>query len=208
MPTTVERTLTLTPAGTAAMLRAAAMIFGTIVAVLTLSTSASAETGREAVGRCIDTNGPGSRCAWSVNAKGEHDICDRNGCKYCASATSECVAASEGRPKPSTMLPVGTTVVTELGAFTIQPATPVTQATDGLTAVGKCLDNFASGGNCTWSLNKGGSIDICDGEECVSYASATSTYPKPLKGRPRPTTALPVGAEVLTTAGCFKTRRS
>jgi hypothetical protein len=67
--------------------------------------------GRTAVGVCVDSNASGARCAWSVNDKGEIDICNKSGCVYCPSATGECTAA-KGRPKPARTLPVGATVKT------------------------------------------------------------------------------------------------
>jgi hypothetical protein len=182
------------------------MIFAAMVAVLTLSTPAFAVNGRTAVGNCIDSQ---VRCAWSVSKDGSIDICTSGGCVTCPSATSECVPARKGRTRPITALPLGTQVITELGSFTIQRFTPSTQAiaTDARAAVGRCLDSFASGALCAWSVSKDGSIDICNKSGCVSYASATSTRPMARKGRARPTRALPVGAEVITEVSSFKIRR-
>lgn len=76
--------------------------------------SAWAIDGRTAVGICIDSTAGGARCAWSVNDKGEIDICNRSGCVYCPSATSECSVA-RGRPRPARTLPAGATVKATLG---------------------------------------------------------------------------------------------
>lgn len=71
--------------------------------------------GRNAVGMCIDG---GARCAWSVNDKGEVDICTASGCVYCPSATSECELARTNRPKPSK--PTGGTIVsTKIGWYEV-----------------------------------------------------------------------------------------
>ena len=95
-------------------------VLATVGAVtLTVSTPASATKGREAVGMCIDSTANGSRCAWSVNDKGEIDICNKNGCVYCPSATSDCTVVSRARPRPSLTLPPGTKVQTTLGAHTV-----------------------------------------------------------------------------------------
>lgn len=77
--------------------------------------TAVAVDGRNAVGVCIDA---GPKCAWSVNDKGEVDVCTANGCWYCPSATSECVPARTTRPKPSN--PVrGTIVSTKIGWYEV-----------------------------------------------------------------------------------------
>ena len=77
--------------------------------------TAEAVDGRNAVGVCIDA---GPKCAWSVNDKGEVDLCTANGCWYCPSATSECVPARTTRPKPSN--PVrGTIVSTKIGWYEV-----------------------------------------------------------------------------------------
>jgi hypothetical protein len=96
---------------------------GMIVAAIALasSTPAFAINGRDAVGVCIDSTAGGARCAWSVNDKGEIDICNKSGCVTCPSADGECVVAAKTRPRPSRGLPVGTTVTTELGSFKVTP---------------------------------------------------------------------------------------
>ncbi len=195
--------------GSKTVFRATVIIFAAIVAVLTLSTPASAIDGRTAVGQCIDSTASGARCAWAVSKDGSIDICNKNGCVTCPSATSECTMARKGRLRPITTLPVGTEVITELGSFIIHPvtlSTPAT-ATDGRTAVGRCLDSFASGVRCAWAISKDGSIDICNKNGCVSYPSATATRTMDRRGRPRPTTALPAGTEVITEVSSFKIRR-
>jgi hypothetical protein len=89
-------------------------------ALLALSSPAIATTGREAVGMCIDSTASGARCAWSVNKKGEIDICNKSGCVHCPSATEQCNVVPKRQPqKPVFGLPVGTVVFTELGAFEI-----------------------------------------------------------------------------------------
>jgi hypothetical protein len=102
--------------------RRAGIAFAVIVAaiVLTLSTPTFAIDGRTAVGMCIDSTAGGSRCAWSVNDKGEVDICNKSGCVYCPSATGECSVARH-RPRPTRGLPVGTKVTTAVGAFEVTP---------------------------------------------------------------------------------------
>jgi hypothetical protein len=144
-----------------------------------------------------------------VNKKGEVDICTAAGCITCPSATGDCKPAREGRPRPTTVLPVGTEVITTLGSFKIQRGTtPIpAAAADGKTAVGRCIDSFASGMPCAWSVSHDGSIDICASSECVTCASATGTCTTARKGRPRPTTALPVGTKVITVVGSFRIRR-
>jgi len=94
-------------------LYAIALIGGTIM--LLSSTPVSATKGREAVGMCIDSTASGSRCAWNVNDKGEIDICNKNGCVYCPSATGDCKVVSRSRPRPRMSLPVGAKVETVLG---------------------------------------------------------------------------------------------
>lgn len=189
------------------MLRSTAMFFTAIVAMMMLSTSASAVDGRTAVGNCIDSSG---RCAWAVNDKGEIDVCSDGGCVTCPSATSECTTARKGRTRPTRVLPVGTKVVTALGSFAIQSGTPDSPATaaNAKTAVGRCINSFASGVPCAWSMNTQGEIDICSSGGCVTYSSATSERTIARKGRQRPTRALPVGTEVVTTLGSFKIRGS
>jgi hypothetical protein len=80
--------------------------------IATAATPALAIDGRTAVGVCIDSTASGARCAWSVNDKGEIDICNKSGCVYCPSATGECTVAAKGRPRPTRALPVGATVKT------------------------------------------------------------------------------------------------
>jgi hypothetical protein len=86
----------------------------TFVAILigAAATPASAIDGRTAVGVCIDSTAGGARCAWSVNDKGEIDICNQSGCVYCKSGTDECTTTARGRAKPTRTLPVGATVKT------------------------------------------------------------------------------------------------
>jgi len=201
-----NRTRIMFAFGSKTILRAAAMFFTAVVAVMMLSTSASAVDGRTAVGNCIDSTG---RCAWAVNDKGEIDVCSDGGCVTCPSATSECTTARRGRTRPTRPLPVGTKVVTALGSFTVQSGTPSTRATaaDAKTAVGSCINTFASGGPCAWSVNPQGEIDICSSGGCVTYSSATSEQSTARKGRTRPTRGLPVGTEVVTTLGVFRVRR-
>jgi hypothetical protein len=85
---------------------------------LTLSTPTFAIDGRTAVGMCIDSTAGGARCAWSVNKKGEIDICNKSGCVYCPSATSQCTVARR-RPRPTRGLPVGAKVSTAVGTFEV-----------------------------------------------------------------------------------------
>ena len=53
-----------------------------LAAVLMFPQTTFATKGREAVGMCIDSTASGARCAWSVNDKGEIDICNKNGCVH------------------------------------------------------------------------------------------------------------------------------
>ena len=79
----------------------AIMLAATLVMIAaTLSTPALAIDGRNAVGLCIDRTANGARCAWSVNDKGEVDVCNSSGCVYCPSATSECTAAKGRTRRP------------------------------------------------------------------------------------------------------------
>ncbi|WP_149535530.1 hypothetical protein [Siccirubricoccus phaeus] len=87
---------------------------------LFFATPALAVDGRTAVGMCIDSTANGSRCAWSVNDKGEIDICNKSGCVYCPSATEQCSVARR-RPRPTRPMPVGSEVRTPLGEFTVGP---------------------------------------------------------------------------------------
>jgi hypothetical protein len=97
---------------------AAAMFFS--IAFLA-PTPAFAIDGRTAVGMCIDSTADGTRCAWNVNDKGQINICNKSGCVYCESATSECVVAAKTHPRPTKGLPAGTTVETPLGQFKVTP---------------------------------------------------------------------------------------
>lgn len=102
--------------------RAAVIIFAAIVGMIsvTLSTPALATDGRTAVGLCIDSTARGARCAFAVSKDGSIDICNKNGCVTCPSATGQCTTAAKGRPRPTTPLPVGTEVITEVGSFKVQ----------------------------------------------------------------------------------------
>jgi len=91
-----------------------------VAAILALPQNAFATKGREAVGMCIDSTASGNRCAWSVNDKGEIDICNKNGCVYCPGADQDC-KVTKSRPKPTRGLPVGTKVTTAVGSFTVTP---------------------------------------------------------------------------------------
>ena len=82
------------------------------------SGSVRATDGRTAVGMCIDSTASGARCEWSVNDKGEIDICNKNGCVYCPSATDQCSVVSRTRPRPSHALP-GAIVSTRIGWFEV-----------------------------------------------------------------------------------------
>ena len=88
-----------------------------LVGSLFVSNAARAIDGRNAVGMCIDSNDNGNVCAWSVNDKGEVDICTHSGCVYCPSATEECTPARE-RPRPMHGL-AGTIVATQFGWFEV-----------------------------------------------------------------------------------------
>jgi hypothetical protein len=92
-----------------------------VVAIVSAPITASAIDGRTAVGICIDSTASGARCAWSVNDKGEIDICNQSGCVTCPSATEQCSVASRGRPRPGTVLPIGATVTTAVGEFKVSP---------------------------------------------------------------------------------------
>jgi len=92
-----------------------------VVMILVLSAPTFATDGRTAVGMCIDSTAAGSRCEWSVNDSGEIDICNKNGCIYCASATSDCTVADASRPRPTTGLPAGSEVITAIGKFKVKP---------------------------------------------------------------------------------------
>lgn len=86
--------------------------------IVTPSPPALATDGRTAVGMCIDSTASGERCAWSVNDKGEIDICNRSGCVYCPSATGQCTVAKR-RPRPSRTLPVDASIATSAGSFKV-----------------------------------------------------------------------------------------
>ena len=86
-----------------------------------LASPAQVTDGRTAIGICIDSTASGARCEWSVNDKGEIDICNKNGCVYCSSATSQCTGASRTRPRPHLSLPVGAVVMTPVGIFSVKP---------------------------------------------------------------------------------------
>lgn len=96
-------------------------VLAVFVTILSSPARAHAMDGRTAVGECIDSTASGARCAWSVNDKGEIDVCNKSGCIYCASATSECTAAAKGRPRPTSWLPPGTKVLTSVGEFEVKP---------------------------------------------------------------------------------------
>jgi hypothetical protein len=80
------------------MFRAAAIAF-TVTAAM-LSTPASAIKGRDAVNQCIDSTATGARCGWAVSKDGSIDICNKNGCVTCPSATSECTMAFKTPKQP------------------------------------------------------------------------------------------------------------
>lgn len=86
---------------------------------LAFATPASATDGRTAVGLCIDSTASGARCGWAVGSDGSIDICNKNGCVTCASATAECTVADVVH-KPGRGLPTGTKVSTALGEFTVR----------------------------------------------------------------------------------------
>lgn len=94
-----------------------------LVAALLLSSAAHATTGRDAVGMCIDSTASGARCVWSVNPKGEIDICNKNGCVTCPSANGTCEVTIH-RTRPTRPLPSGVVVDTAIGNFTVAPKQP------------------------------------------------------------------------------------
>ncbi|MBW4419833.1 MAG: hypothetical protein KME13_11460 [Myxacorys californica WJT36-NPBG1] len=65
------------------------------LATISLSSPAWAIDGRTAVGMCIDSTASGARCGWSVSKDGSIDICNKNGCVTCPSATGECKVARQ-----------------------------------------------------------------------------------------------------------------
>jgi hypothetical protein len=85
---------------------------GAAMLIASAASPAMAIDGRSAVGICIDSTASGARCEWSVNDKGEIDICNKSGCVYCASGAAECTVAARTRPHPTRALPVGATVKT------------------------------------------------------------------------------------------------
>lgn len=89
-----------------------------------------------------------------------------------------------------------------VAATCVTLSTPVL-AIDGRTAVGECIDSTAGGARCTWSVNDQGEIDICNISGCVYCPSATGECTAAGQ-RPRPTTALPVGAKITTAVGSFE----
>lgn len=91
-----------------------------LAAILMFPQTTFATKGREAVGMCIDSTASGARCAWSVNDKGEIDICNKNGCVHCPGADKDC-KVTRTRPKPTRSIPVGATVTTAVGTFTVTP---------------------------------------------------------------------------------------
>lgn len=98
--------------------------------LLFVAAPALAVDGRTAVGMCIDSTASGARCSWSVNGQGEIDICNKNGCVHCESATSECTMARTG-PRPTGAFPAGTEIRTAVGSFRIS-AKPTSKGMDGL----------------------------------------------------------------------------
>jgi hypothetical protein len=101
--------------------QAAALAIATIAAPVLFSTPAYAINGRQAVGMCIDSTASGARCAWSVNDKGEIDICNKDGCVHCASAEAECtMALTTPQPPPRDRL-VNTRAASNLRLATRAP---------------------------------------------------------------------------------------
>lgn len=88
------------------------------LALLCFAAPAAAIDGRTAVGMCIDSTASGARCGWSVNEGGEIDICNKNGCVHCPSATSQCTMART-RPRPTGSFPAGTEIKTAVGSYKI-----------------------------------------------------------------------------------------
>lgn len=86
--------------GSQRMIWPAFTALGLVLAVLgaTLSTPAFAVDGRTAVGTCID-NSETLRCGWAVSKDGSIDVCNKNGCVTCPSATDECKPAAVTHPR-------------------------------------------------------------------------------------------------------------
>ena len=92
-----------------------------LTAVATILVSpASAITGREAVGKCIDSTATGARCGWAVSKDGSIDVCNKSGCVTCPSAEGQCTAAKRGKPRPKFGLPSGTEISTAIGSFKVK----------------------------------------------------------------------------------------
>jgi hypothetical protein len=96
--------------------RTLAPVFLALAGVLFALAPASAIDGKTAVAICIDSTASGAQCLWSVNDKGEIDICNKSGCVYCPSESGECTAAKQ-RARPTRTLPVGTMVKTPFGSI-------------------------------------------------------------------------------------------
>lgn len=79
----------------------ASFLFSLAFACLPFANLAWATDGRTAVGMCIDSRASGARCEWSVNGKGEIDICNKNGCVTCPSAKGECTKTASMKTHPS-----------------------------------------------------------------------------------------------------------
>jgi hypothetical protein len=118
------------------------------VLMVAAATPAFAINGRNAVGACIDSTAGGARCAWSVNGKGEIDICNKSGCVYCASADAQCKPAARGRPRPTRTLPVGAIVKTPVLNVQVSKQKPFT----GRILQFRCMEGFR----------------MCPGHGCIS----------------------------------------
>jgi hypothetical protein len=94
-------------------------------AVLLISGTAWAVDGRTAVGMCIESTASGARCVWSVNEEGEIDICNKNGCVTCESATAECEMARKNPSGKQSVLPEGTEVKTSVGTFKVKKGSDI-----------------------------------------------------------------------------------
>src|SRR3954451_5869939 len=99
--------------------RTAAAISFFIILAATGATPAYATNGRTAVGMCIDSTASGARCGWAVSDDGSIGICNKRGCITRPSAEGECTVAARANHTPPG-LPVGVTVTTKLGAFTVR----------------------------------------------------------------------------------------